>query len=124
MSMQESLERVREDNRAEKARLVELRKIQPLKNKRNVGLLEEQALERIDKDYAEFVMNCEFRMNKLVDFAQLARLEVLAGDDIENSDDESLLALLFEFCKNNEELLERMEKRLAQEKMEHPDLFI
>ncbi|TSC73202.1 MAG: hypothetical protein G01um101470_224 [Parcubacteria group bacterium Gr01-1014_70] len=123
MSNQESLERVRQDNRVERQRLIELREKQPIKNKGNVGLAEKQVLELIDKTYAEFVMNSEFRMRRLVDFTILARQEVLEGDNIENTDDEELLALLFEFCENNEELLDRMEKRVQQKKEEDPEFF-
>ena len=124
MSDHESLERVRRDNREERERIVELRKKQPLKNKRNVGMAEEQELKKIDRIYAEFIMNSEFHMRKLVDFAVLARQEVLEGNEnIENSDDEELLARLFEFCVNNQDLLERMEKRILQKKEEEPELF-
>ena len=122
ISEQESLERIRRDNRQEREQLTELRKKQST-NKRAFGLAEELELEKIDKDYAEFVMNSEFHMRKLVDFAVLARQEVLEGEDIENSDDEKLLAYLFEFCTNNAELLERMEKKVLQKKEENPELF-
>ncbi len=123
MSEGESLKRVRFDNQEERKRLLALREKQPLKNMGNVGLAEEQELENIDKAYAEFVMNAEFEMRKLVDFAVLARQEVLSGENIDDSLDEKLLARLFEFYMNNAELLEAMEDRIRQKKKETPELF-
>ncbi len=122
MSAEESLERVRQYNRAEKERLVELRKKQPL-GKSTLGLAEELELERINKPYADFVMNGEFHMRKLLDFTVFARQKVLRGDIEEGSKAEELLARLFEFFTNNPELLEEMEKQLEKEKKERPELF-
>lgn len=122
MSEEESRQRVREDNRKEKELVEELRKRQPLQRS-TIGLLEANQLEHVDKDYAEFVMNGEFYMQELVEFAVLARREVLEGEVFEGSDDEELLAQLFEFYSNNKELIQRMKKRLNEEKASHPEKF-